>query len=83
MSTFSFQVKIKKETFTFGEEVAHMKLLKKNLPNVLGTFEMSAFMSLLPDSVSVMVALRRAMPNSMSLMFPIMVPRALCGPPDK
>lgn len=45
--------------------------------------ETVALMILPPDLLSVMEALRKAMPNSMSLMFPIMLPRALWGPPDK
>lgn len=40
-------------------------------------------MVLSPDLLSVMVALRMAMPNSISLMFPMMLPRAFCGPPGK
>lgn len=40
-------------------------------------------MILPPDMLSVMVALRMAMPNSISLMFPMTLPRAFWGPPDK
>lgn len=60
----------------------HTKLLE-HWPNVLGTLVIVALMILPPDLVSVMVALRMAMPNSMSLMFPMMLPRAFWGPPDK
>lgn len=60
----------------------HTKLLE-HWPNVLGMLVIVALMILPPDLLSVMVALRMAMPNSMSLMFPMMLPRAFWGPPDK
>lgn len=46
-------------------------------------FEIVALMILPPDLLSVMVALRMAMPKSISLMFPMMLPRAVWGPPDR
>lgn len=42
-----------------------------------------ALMILPPDLLSVIVAFRMAMPKSISLMFPMMLPRAFWGPPDK
>lgn len=54
----------------------------ENWPNVLGTLEIVALMILLPK-LSVMVALRMETPNSISLMFPMMLPRAFRGPPDQ
>lgn len=40
-------------------------------------------MILPPVLLSVMVALRMEIPNSISLMFPMMLPLAFLGPPDK
>lgn len=44
---------------------------------------MVAVMVLLPVWLVVMVALRTAKPKSMSLMFPMRLPLAFCGPPVK
>lgn len=55
----------------------------ENWPKVLGTLLMVAVITLPPALLSVTLALRIAMPNSMSLMFPMMLPLADCGPPGR
>lgn len=56
--------------------------VQKSLPRLRGTFVIFACITLVSESgLSVTVAFRKTIPNSTSLMFPMMLPLAREGPP--